>query len=485
MRKTIIFIITIVTVALMLFSLSFLSFGEGIKSSMNGNEILRAGDTLEVVYSVEDVHCYGFQGYITYNSEIMTLVSTKALQSNWVIELLGEGKFIAYSKTPVDESTEFQGGEIFEFHFLISEEANAGDEALLSFTEVKATDTQEETLVADAHYSEKISPPKSSDASISALFITNASYSPAFSPEVTEYTIPMGVGYDITSLDIDVVTNHEKAVYTIEGNDLRVGNNRVTIKVTAEDGSEKEYVITLKRAHSPTDKLSDNTRLSELTVSSGTLSPEFSPEIREYVIYLSNEVRNFSAYGRAEDEFAKEVNNAEQELTEGINRITVSCRAEDGTIGEYVIFAVVMPKYIGIIPDIQNSIPLTGSLYILGEYTIGSTLTATIAEGYDEASYTVNWYRNSEHVATGNNYTLSDDDRESIITVILTGDGVFSGSFKTSITVLENGEVYLTDGYIPSPTVDKAVILMAAVCLAAVSLSLGIVLGIRRGKQQN
>lgn len=478
-RKTI-----LILIAVMLFCVSVVSFGDGIKSSMNGPEVLRAGDTLEVIYSVEDVHCYGFQGNITYDSEIMTLVSAKALHTNWVIELLGEGKFIAYSKTPVDTATEFQGGEIFEFRFLISEDAKSGEELTLSLTNVVATDTQEETIVADSSYSKVIDPPKSSDATISALFITNASYSPAFSPELTEYTVPMGVGYDVTSLDIDVLTSHEKASYIIEGNNLRVGNNKITIKVTAENGEEKEYTISLRRAHAPTDKLSSNTNLSELIISSGALSPEYSPEIREYVVYLPSEVKSFSAQGVAEDEFAKEVKNAETELVSGVNRVTVSCRAEDGTIGDYDIFVVVMPEYIGIVPTIQNSIPIVGTVDILGEYEIGQTVTASVFEGYSDASYTVNWYRNSELVATGESYTLTDADKETIITVTVTGSGVFSGTLKNSITVLKNGDIFLTDEYIPKSSIDITFTIMISVVLIATSLSLGMILGIRRGKNK-
>ncbi len=480
MKRKIILILT----AVMLLLVSVTVFGDGIKSSMKGPDILRAGDTLEIIYSVDDVNCYGFQGNITYNSEIMTLVSAKALYSNWVIELLGEGKFIAYSKTPVDAETEFNGGEIFEFRFLISEDAKTEEQATLSLTNVIATDTQEETVVADSSYSKAIDPPKSSDATISALFITNASYSPAFSPDVTEYTVPMGVEYDITALDIDIMTTHEKASYVIEGNELRVGNNKITIKVTAENGETKEYTITLRRAHNPADKLSDNTKLSELVISSGTLSPSFSPEIRDYVVYLPSEIKSISVKGVAEDEFAKEVQNAEKELDEGVNRLTVSCRAEDGTVGEYNIFVVVMPEYIGIVPTIQNSIPIIGTVDILGEYEIGGTIYASVADGYGDALYTVNWYRNSELVATGDSYTLTDEDKESFITVTVSGKGVFSGTLKNSITVLKNGEVFITDEYIPQNSVDMTVVVMISVALIAISLSLGMILGIRRDKNK-
>lgn len=462
------------------------SFCKSIKASMSGPEILRVDSTLKITYTVENAHCYGFQGNITYNSQIMTLVSAKALQNNWVIELLGEGKFIAYSKNPLDEETEFKGGDIFTLEFSISKDANVGDLATLDFTNVIATDTQEEIIVPNSSYIKSIDPPASSDATISTLFITNASYSPAFSPEITEYTIPMGVGYDVTSLEINAVPSDQKATCTIDGNQLRVGNNTVTITVTAEDGTVKKYTITLRRAHEPTEHPSNNTNLSELIISSGSLSPEFSPEIREYIVYLPNEIKSFSANGKAEDEFAHEVINVDTKLNTGVNDVTVKCYAEDGSLGEYLIHVVVMPEYVGFVPTINNSIPLVGTVDISGEFKIGSVLTASIEDGYQGSEYTVEWYRNSQLVKKGADYTLTDEDKESVISVIVKGSGFFSGSLQSqSFTVLKTGEIVQSSTYIPSPPSSNITAFAIIIVIAsALALSIGVIIGMKRAKKE-
>ena len=475
-------IFTITMAVLTILSLS-LCYGDEITTSMSGPDLLRAKDTVSITYSIFGVDCYGFQGNISYNSELMTLVSAKALQDQWVIELTGEGRFLAYSKNPMDESTVFSGGDIFTFEFLIDEETAAGNYATLDLYDVIATDSESEYSVPNTSYKEIIDPPASDDATISALYITNASYSPAFSPEVTEYTVPLGVGFNVTSLAIEAETTNDRASYTIEGNDLRVGNNTVTITVTAETGVQKVYTINLRRAHDPAEPLSDNTRLSQLSISSGILTPSFNPDVREYIVYLPSHITEFSANGVADDEFAKGVINSKVDLAVGVNDVIVSCKAENNVMGEYLIHVVVMPEYIGIIPTIQNSIPLTGSLEITGELELDQTLTAVLNDGLENSKYDITWYRNGEVVKTGSTYTITENDKQCFIQAKASGTGFFSGTIDSNvIAVMKNGTVYRTDRYIPSATIDIYVASFALVTLLGLASSVGIIIGIRRSK---
>ena len=158
MKNKRVLIIIGVIVALLL-SLS-LCFADEIEVSMSGPEMLRVDQTLCVTYSVTGVECYGFQGNISYNNDIMTLVSAKALKEHWVIELTGEGRFIAYSKTPLEPSTEFNGGEIFSFEFLIDEDKGVGEFATLTLENVVATDSVSEVSVKNCNYKIKVEPPR-------------------------------------------------------------------------------------------------------------------------------------------------------------------------------------------------------------------------------------------------------------------------------------------------------------------------------------
>ena len=80
----------------------------------------------------------------------------------------------------------------------------------------------------------------SSDNLIKSLKIKG--YSINFDPNKLEYSIK--VKNNVKSLDLEVILNDENASYEISGNqNFKVGENTVTIKVTAEDGSERTYTL--------------------------------------------------------------------------------------------------------------------------------------------------------------------------------------------------------------------------------------------------
>ena len=80
----------------------------------------------------------------------------------------------------------------------------------------------------------------SSDNLIKSLKIKG--YSIDFDPNKLEYSIK--VKNNVKSLDLEIILNDENASYEISGNqNFKVGENTVTIKVTAEDGSERTYTL--------------------------------------------------------------------------------------------------------------------------------------------------------------------------------------------------------------------------------------------------
>lgn len=72
------------------------------------------------------------------------------------------------------------------------------------------------------------------------------SYEVKFDKNIYEYSIK--VASDVTSLDIKAVAENSKARVEITGNEnFKAGKNTVTIKVTAEDGSVKEYKLVVDK----------------------------------------------------------------------------------------------------------------------------------------------------------------------------------------------------------------------------------------------
>ncbi len=94
-------------------------------------------------------------------------------------------------------------------------------------------------------------PPLSSDASLSSLSLTGGTLDPAFSPAVTDYTAT--VSQSSSSIDVSATANDGNASFTINGSNnttvaLAVGDNTITIVVTAEDGATSQtYTVVVTR----------------------------------------------------------------------------------------------------------------------------------------------------------------------------------------------------------------------------------------------
>ena len=87
----------------------------------------------------------------------------------------------------------------------------------------------------------------SSDATLSGITISAGALSPAFSPSVTQYAVQ--VGNEITSIDLSATANNAAATVSGTGTQsLNVGDNVFDITVTAEDGSQLIYTVTVNRA---------------------------------------------------------------------------------------------------------------------------------------------------------------------------------------------------------------------------------------------
>ncbi len=87
----------------------------------------------------------------------------------------------------------------------------------------------------------------SSDASLSSLTVSPGTLSPAFSPDVTSYTVQ--VGSDVEKLAVSANVSDSGARVVVNGNSgLTIGENTVTCRVTAEDGqTTKDYTITVTK----------------------------------------------------------------------------------------------------------------------------------------------------------------------------------------------------------------------------------------------
>ena len=100
----------------------------------------------------------------------------------------------------------------------------------------------------------------SKDATLKSLQVSPGSLTPEFSSDVDSYAVT--VGTDVDKLIISADTTDEGASKVVSGNEnLQMGENRVTLKVTAQDGeTTKEYVIVVtKQEGGPNESTQDGT----------------------------------------------------------------------------------------------------------------------------------------------------------------------------------------------------------------------------------
>lgn len=89
-------------------------------------------------------------------------------------------------------------------------------------------------------------PELSSNSKLSSLTIKG--YNLNFKPEVKEYIIK--IDKDVNALDIEATPEDAKAKYEITGNEQLKNKSKITIKVTAEDETTTDYIITIKKGGS-------------------------------------------------------------------------------------------------------------------------------------------------------------------------------------------------------------------------------------------
>lgn len=133
------------------------------------------------------------------------------------------------------------------------------------------------------------------------------------------------------------------AVYAYGASNLAVGANLIQISVTAKDGlTMNPYRLTVNRSPA-----SDDTDLKGLLLSSGTLSPSFTPGTTVYTSGVDYDISSLTVTASAEDDKATmTVNGAAAtsgvasdpiSLSVGPNPIEIVVTAEDGSVTTYTV----------------------------------------------------------------------------------------------------------------------------------------------------
>lgn len=127
-------------------------------------------------------------------------------------------------------------------------------------------------------------------------------------------------------VNIAVKLNSSKATYVINNNDdLKVGDNNIVIKVTAENGNVRSYSLLIKR-----EKLSNNTNIKIIV--DGNIINFISEKAS---INVSSDVNSLNYEYELEDKNSSLDVVGNDVLDVGNNKIVFVVTAEDGTKKEY------------------------------------------------------------------------------------------------------------------------------------------------------
>ena len=182
--------------------------------------------------------------------------------------------------------------------------------------------------------------------------------------------------YASAANDVDMVTVSAMAMpgATVSGDvgavSLDVGENTITVTVTAEDGT------TMMTYRVMVTVLSSDATLESLTLSDITLSPPFDPATMEYTATVAY-VESTTVEATPTHSGAMVDGTGEMSLAVGENVISVTVMAEDGTTEIYTVTVTVVARTLLDRYDIDdsNEIEKSEALTAVEDYLFNGTLT--------------------------------------------------------------------------------------------------------------
>lgn len=287
--------------------------------SYDGKSSAYRDSNFVVKLNVSGNNIASISGVVTYDATYLELVSV-----NGLFQFNKNGNKVAYLNTDGNYLKRTTTGLNLTFKALKNGSTTVG------FDNAKATHANE---VMDVSVSSKritIVDPPSNNNYLSNLTTNQGNIN--FNKNTTNYSL--NVESDVTQISINATAEDSKAKVSGTGNiNLNYGKNTIKVIVTAEDGSQKTYTITVNRK----DNRSTNNDLSSLSISNGKLSPNFKKDVTSYNMEVPFSVSRLDIKAVADDSKSK-VSIANNELVaEAITDVKIIVTAENGSTKTYVI----------------------------------------------------------------------------------------------------------------------------------------------------
>ncbi|MGG4499049.1 cadherin-like beta sandwich domain-containing protein [Brevibacillus reuszeri] len=273
---------------------------------------------------------------------------------------------------------------------------------------------------------------KNGNAKLSSLKPSSGGLVPTFSPDQLEYTLE--VTHDVKEISFTPNSSDSSALIRINGNyvssgeesssiRLHDGKNNVIVSVTAQDGSQREYLIEVNRA------ASNNTLLKDVSFTNVNIRPAFESETLSYTGTVLANTATTTVKAVSEDQNAvikitgnvvESGENTMLPLTVGTNSVTINVKAPGGEERTYT-FTITRPG---------SSNALLADLW-LSDGKMDPTFDPTVNE------YTVQVKNEVKHVRL----TAVSDDNNAKIQI----NGDVYGSGETSVPIeIGSGKTIIT-----------------------------------------
>ena len=328
---------------------------------------------------------------------------------------------------------------------------------------------------------------KSSEARLKSFGIRPTEYDfSGFSKNPDKENWSAEVPNSVTSVEVYAEPKDSKAKVSGDGKvTLNEGNNKIGIKVTAEDGTTKTYTLTIKRkTAAEEDAENGENRLKSLSI-----KPEeydftgFNSETTEYIAEVPNEVEQIEISATAMDSKAQITGTGMIDLEEGENELKIEVIAVNGDKKTYTLTVTRLEaektEEFGLLTLSIKGIKLSPSFKI-GTYEY----TATLEE--DLTSLEITAKANSEEatVEIVGNENLKDG--ENVITILVENKeteevATYQIIINKNVAVVE--EVEQTSWLKPSTWGKEEKIKIAIIIVLIILIICAIILKIKISKQ--
>lgn len=313
----------------------------------------KVGDKVTVTVSVKaDEAIYSLEGNLTYNASVLKYISGASAASGSTLRFVDsfEGNKTVTYKVVFETIAEGSGSLSFSAKYVG-----------ISFTKISASGSSATITVKNPVIPEYV---KSSNANLSSLSVSGGTLSPAFSQSVTKYTATVENSAATATINASKANKNAKVSGSGVVN-LQIGDNSFVITVTAEDGTKKNYYLTIKRL------------TVEETVSQNPLATVIGGKMYHIVSDLDN-VQAPAGFALATTTY----NGKEIEVFESENKkYTLYRITEDETgVTDFYVYKEYKDEFVKLPYMTVNSV-----MYIFADFPEGYK----VPEGYFETTVTI------------------------------------------------------------------------------------------------